>query len=78
MGVALRYGRMIANLTAEKCKCISTLIRGYEVFGTHRPHTRYLRDLLRERNLFVSLNQGTLLEALGHNLAEEPKELVEV
>jgi radical SAM superfamily enzyme YgiQ (UPF0313 family) len=40
--------------------------------------TRYLRDLLRERNLFVSLNQGTLLQALGRNLAEEPKELVEV
>jgi anaerobic magnesium-protoporphyrin IX monomethyl ester cyclase len=37
----------------------------------------FVRDLLRERNRFVSRNQDTFLRALGRDPAEEPRELVE-
>ena len=40
--------------------------------------SEFLRDLVRERNRFVSRNEDVLLQALGRNVKEEPKELVEV
>jgi anaerobic magnesium-protoporphyrin IX monomethyl ester cyclase len=43
-----------------------------------KARSKFLRDLLSERNRFVSRNQDALLRALGRNLVEEPKELVEL
>jgi hypothetical protein len=45
--------------------------------GVEEARIEFVRDLLRERNRFVSRNQDTFLRALGRDPAEEPKELVE-
>lgn len=84
------YKKALGRITRESNDMLLRVVEDLSyVYSDGRPvswspeeveegRTKFLSNLLRERNRFVSQHQNMLLLALGRDAAAEPKELVEV